>query len=257
MSAAVVVEPRARIELLDGFELRYDGVAVDLPLSAQRVLAFVALQDHPVLRSFVACKLWVESSEDLAGGCLRSALWRLRKSGFDLIDIAGPKVRLAPGVEVDVREAVEWARRVVEDRNDATSNGSNGCRAIGELLPDWYEDWVLLERERLRELHAHALEVMSSRLIAGKRYGEAMETAQAVLRLEPLRESAHRLLIRVHLAEGNQTEAIRHYSLYRRLLRDGAGLAPSSQMLDLVAPLGRLVERESAYANGDGPVTAG
>jgi DNA-binding SARP family transcriptional activator len=237
----VVTADRARLELLDGFELRYDGATVTLPMSAQRVLAFVALHRHPVLRTYVAGKLWLESPEDHATSCLRSALWRLRKSGHhELVEAVGPKLVLAPHVSVDAREAADWARRILDGEAEPALNGANGANRfplLGELLPDWYEDWVLLERERLRELRTHALEALCARLTAGERYGEAMEMAQAVVKLEPLRESAHRLLIRIHLAEGNQSEAIRQYRLYRRLLRDEVGLDPSKQMLELVAPL--------------------
>ena len=58
----------------------------------------------------------------------------------------------------------------------------------GQLLPDWYDDWVAVERERLRELRAHALEALCHRLTAAGRFGEATEAGLAVVRDEPLRE---------------------------------------------------------------------
>jgi DNA-binding SARP family transcriptional activator len=235
--AAVNGSHRVRVELLGGFELRYDDMPVRLPMSAQRVLAFLALQERPVRRTYVAWKLWLESPEGNATSSLRSALWRLRRSGYDLVEAVGPKLRLAPGVAVDVREAAAWAHAVLEDRKGPLTDGSNGHALLGELLPDWYEDWVILERERLRELQAHALESRCEHLMAGGSYGTAMEYAQAAVKLDPLRESAHRLLIRIHLAEGNQSEALRDYRLYRRLLHDEVGLDPSMQMLELVSPL--------------------
>ncbi|HEY6203669.1 MAG TPA: bacterial transcriptional activator domain-containing protein [Candidatus Limnocylindria bacterium] len=79
----------------------------------------------------------------------------------------------------------------------------------GELLADWCDEWVLLERERLRQLRLHALEVLTQRLVTVGRYADAMEVALAALRSEPLRESAHRAVISVHLAEGNRSEALR------------------------------------------------
>jgi DNA-binding SARP family transcriptional activator len=54
---------------------------------------------------------------------------------------------------------------------------------------------------------------------------------------EPLRESAHRAVIEVHLAEGNPGEALRQYDLYRRLLRVELGLSPSQAIRSLVAHL--------------------
>src|SRR4029077_344554 len=105
----------------------------------------------------------------------------------------------------------------------------------GELLPDWYDDWVMVERERLRQLSLHALEALAEQLLEVGRLGAALEAALEAVAMEPLRESAHRLLIRIHLAEGNGAEAIRESELCGRLLRDQLGLEPSPQLARLVA----------------------
>jgi DNA-binding SARP family transcriptional activator len=107
------------------------------------------------------------------------------------------------------------------------------------LLPDWYDDWVLMERERHRQLSLHALEALAEKLIAVAQHGRAIGVALAAVANEPLRESAHRILIRAHLAEGNVGEAVRQYRLYRRLLRRQLGLDPSPQMEALVRGLSR------------------
>ena len=65
------------------------------------------------------------------------------------------------------------------------------------------------------------------------------ETALAAVSGEPLRESAHRALIRVHMAQGNWFDALRQYDLYRDLVRGQLGLDPSPEMEHLVAPLQR------------------
>ena len=77
------------------------------------------------------------------------------------------------------------------------------CRA-GELLPHWYDDWVVIERERFRQLRLHALDALCESLAAAGRYAAAVEAGRASVAAEPLRESAHRLLIQAHLAEGNR-----------------------------------------------------
>jgi DNA-binding SARP family transcriptional activator len=104
----------------------------------------------------------------------------------------------------------------------------------GELLPDWYEDWVAIERERLRALRAHGLEALCRRLTAAGRFGEATEAGLAAVRDEPLRESAHRVLIGVHLAEGNRAAALQQYRAFARLLREEVGMSPSSCMEQLM-----------------------
>ena len=107
----------------------------------------------------------------------------------------------------------------------------------GELLPGWYDDWVLLERERIRQLRMHALEHVATRLTAAGRYGDALQVAYAAVGAEPLRESAHRTVVRVHLAEGNLVEALRAYEQFRILLRDDLGIQPSELMVRLVRGL--------------------
>ena len=229
-------ESRLQVELLDGFALRA-RVSIDLPLSAQRVVAFLALHDRPLLRLHVAGVLWPETSEDRAFASLRTALWRVRRSGCNLVQATDRQLELAPEVSVDAREAADFAHRVVHGEIEDDDEGLAGLLFTGELLPDWYDDWVLLERERIRQLHLHALETVCERLTAATRFAEAVEAGLAAVAGEPLRESAHRALVKAYLAEGNRGEAVRQYSIFRELLNDHLGLAPSGEMENLVRGL--------------------
>jgi DNA-binding SARP family transcriptional activator len=121
--------------------------------------------------------------------------------------------------------------------DSATSADIDGLCLAGELLPDWYDDWVLIERERFRQLRLHALDAFCESLTADGRYAGAVEAGQAAVAAEPLRESAHRLLIRAHLAEGNRDDAIRQYCFFRDILEAELGLAPSPQIEELVTSL--------------------
>jgi DNA-binding SARP family transcriptional activator len=76
----------------------------------------------------------------------------------------------------------------------------------------------------------HALEALAARLTEERRFGEAAASALASIRAEPLRESARGALIRVHLAEGNQSEAVREFDRYRTLLRQELGLEPTARL---------------------------
>ncbi|MFD0346209.1 BTAD domain-containing putative transcriptional regulator [Kitasatospora aburaviensis] len=105
---------------------------------------------------------------------------------------------------------------------------------MGDLLPGWYEDWVLAERERLRQLQLHTLETLSGRLLDQGRHADALDTALRVVQLDPTRESAHRAAIRVHLAEGNLGEVVRQFDACRTLLRRELGVGPSPQLLALL-----------------------
>jgi DNA-binding SARP family transcriptional activator len=229
------------LSLLEGFELRLNGEAVELPLSAQRLVAFLALHNRPLQRGFVAGNLWLDSSEERAGANLRSALWRLHRHGRQLIDARAGRLSLASDVRVDVHQAAEQARRLIETNGSGHVEDPDGgfeLTLTGELLPDWYEDWILGERERFRQLRVHALESLCDRLSAAGRHAQAIEAGLTAVASEPLRESAHRALIRSYLAEGNPAEAIRQYRAYERMLSDELGAQPSPQIRSLVATTG-------------------
>lgn len=226
-----------RLGLLDTFELRCEGEFMPLPTSAQRVIAYLALHDHPLLRVHVAGTLWLETPEDRACANLRSALWRLHQPGYELVRSTRRQLSLAPFVSVDYRETTALAHRLLADSDPDTPIDVDEAALCADLLPDWYEDWVLVERERFRHLRLNALEALCERRLATGRFRQALEAALAAVVGEPLRESAQRTLIKVHLAEGNYAEAVRQYRLYRALLQDRLGLEPSPQMEALVAGL--------------------
>jgi DNA-binding SARP family transcriptional activator len=228
-------EAAPRLTLLGSFELSCGGTVVALPMPAQRVLAFLALQSGPLLRPYVAGVLWLESTELQALGSLRSALWRIRRAGGGLVEARGQQLQLAADVQLDVEEATEWARRLIDDAADSADEDADLATVGGEILPDWYDDWLVIERERFRELRAHALECLSERLIRAGRFGRAMDVALAAVKEEPLRESAHRAAIKVCLAEGNRANALRHYHLFAKMLHKQLGLCPSKQTDDLLA----------------------
>jgi len=228
-----VRDARASLSLLNAFDLRCAGSVVVLPMAVQRLVAFVALHDHPQRRTYVAGVLWADVPDERAAASLRSSLWRLNRLGHRLVDVTNTHLRLAPDVDVDVRRALELAHEVL---NQTDGGATEPIEAIldGELLPDWYDEWLVFERERLRQLGLQALEELASRQLSSGRLGPALEGVLTVLRREPLRESAQRLLIRIHLAEGNGAEALRQAHLYRRLLRAHVGIEPSEQFDDLL-----------------------
>src|SRR5205823_11848016 len=103
-----------------------------------------------------------------------------------------------------------------------------------DLLPDWYEDWAIVESEGWRQLRLHALEALASTLTLEGSYGGAALAALSAIRVDPLRESPRAALIRVHLAEGNPSEAARELSRYRALLAEELHLEPTVRLLRLV-----------------------
>ncbi len=226
--------------LLDGFELRQRDELIPLPPACQRVVAFLALHGRPLMRLHVAGVLWLDASEKRSCGSLRSALWRIRRCGVALIDATTTHVGLSRDVAVDVDGLVNSTRRVLGSATGGEDDHNGACMT-GELLPDWYDDWLEPERERLRQLRLHALEAVAERLLESGRVPYAIDALMVALRDDPLRESLHRLLIRAHLAEGNTTEAIRCYRAYRGRLGAALGIPPSAQMEAVVRDLGAVV----------------
>jgi DNA-binding SARP family transcriptional activator len=218
------------LSLLGGFELARAGDVVALPLAAQRVLAFLALQERPVQRAYVAGRLWLDAGEQRANASLRSTLWRVHVLAGELLDATPTRLALAGTVRVDVRELLRCAQNVLR-RADAPADAHLARLATGgDVLPDWYDDWLVLERERVRQLRVLALEALCDRFSRAGRRSEATQAGLAAVAAEPLRESAHRALMRAHLADGNHGEAIRQYGILATLLHRELGLTPSFEL---------------------------
>ena len=151
------------------------------------------------------------------------------------------EIGLSDEVAVDLWESQELAHRLLGSQRSTPRfvPGPEAIQALSEeLLPDWYEEWVLVEAEEWRQLRLHALEALSERLTAHKQYGDATAAALSAVRVEPLRESPRAALIRIHIAEGNPSEALREFARYDALLKVELGVEPTDRLRDLVAGLG-------------------
>jgi len=135
---------------------------------------------------------------------------------------------------VDVRVVCDWAARLVDGSATQADLFLVNWRGDAiDLLPGWYDDWVIFERERIRQQLLHALEALSRRLADLGRCAEAVDVAISAVGADPLRESANRVLIEVHLAEGNVVEARRTYERYREAVRRELGVEPGEQLASL------------------------
>lgn len=222
-----------RLTLLDRFSLAVGDSHPLLSPGPRRLLAFLALRGGAVKRAQVAGALWPEATEARAYGSLRSELWRLQGVARHAIDAGSHELRLADSVRVDLRESFQLARRLLDSRShppESDLSPASIAMLSADLLPDWHDEWVLMEAEHWRQLRLHALEVLSARLRERGRYGEALDAAFAAVMAEPLRESANRAVIEAHLAEGNQSEGIRAFERYRELLQAELGLDPTDHL---------------------------
>ncbi len=230
-----------RIQLLGEFGVYHSRAPVRVRQCGQRLLAFLGLSRHPVTRSRIAGTLWPESSAAQAAASLRATVSRLpRPGGMSLTTTHDAQLALSDQVEVDVWVCEEQIRRLREISPESSPDGTVSALLNSDLLPLWDQDWILLERERHRQARLHALERLSASLRRAGRHAEALDVALTAVAGEPLRESAHRRVIEVHLAEGNPAEALRQYGIYRRVLQEELGLGPSDEIRQLIrSALGR------------------
>lgn len=223
-----------RLSLLGGFELRVDGATVDLPHSAQRLISFLALHRQMLLRRvFVAGSLWTDASDAQANSSLRSALWRLQ-ARVRMVEATSTQLALKPYVEDDLDRFTAVAERVTAGGAPPSREDVRAVVAAGDLLPDWYDDWLIVERERVRQRRLHALEAVCRSLATAGRFADAVDAGLAAIAVEPLRETSHTVVIEAHLAEGNLIEASRQYERLRDLLRLHLGTQPSARVRDLL-----------------------
>ncbi|MFD9908910.1 BTAD domain-containing putative transcriptional regulator [Streptomyces sp. NPDC059063] len=245
-AAAGDERPVLRLRLLGGFLLTREapagreppddrdgccgrgGEAMEVPASGQQVLARLALYGTAT-RSALAGTLWPNATEARARASLRTAMWRLNGAGSALADVGGGALALGRRVRVDIQDFTAAAHQVLAGAQVRLVRPYQVLLCAGELLPGWQQDWVSFERERLHQLRLHALEALSARLVARHQYGPALEAALESTRIDPLRESAHRAVVSVHLAEHNLTEAVRQFETFRGLLRGELGVEPSGQ----------------------------
>lgn len=184
----------------------------------------------------VAGTLWPDSTDDRARANLRTSLLRLRSLESGLVDAGRADVALGPQVLVDVWTLLDRLEQVER----LQSLDGVGLRAVlatltgQELLPGWYDDWVLYERERLHQRRIRALEKLAGHLLLRGDTAMAISFAAEAVALEPLLESAVALVMRAHLETGNQSAAVMAFQRYRARLDSELGIPPSRGLVDLL-----------------------
>lgn len=228
-----------QLQLLGWWELRKGDRRVFLGRREQRVIALLALRGRRP-RLDVAATLWPDTTEARALASLRAAVLLTRRlaSGAVLAPCRST-IGLDPSVQVDVDDVLEAAQgcRTRGGRADVDLNDQLRCLGRDELLPGWYEDWLLFERERLEQIRLAALESVARTALAQGQYDVAVVAATRAIMIEPLRETPHLLLVRAHLASGNLASAVGEFHAYRGRLQRELGIGPSPRMVDLMRSL--------------------
>jgi DNA-binding SARP family transcriptional activator len=220
------------LQLLGRFAASADGHRLLLRPTTQRLVALLAVQgDLP--RSKAAGLLWGHLTEERALGNLRTVLWRARRDCPGLISEEGDNVRVTDA-QVDLLEVHAWAWRALRAEEPWMPLPQG---AALELLPGWPDQWLIDLREELRLLQLYAFETGAQRLLLAGRCGEAAGLALSALNLDPFRESANRILIEIHLRDGNKLDALRQFRKYEQLLRRELNIEPGPILTALVGAL--------------------
>lgn len=222
-----------RVQTLGLFSATSGGTGCVLRPSSRRLVALLAVLGTTP-RADAAGVLWPDVPDSRAHGNFRTALWRTRVDAPGLLSESHDTVGLDPATVVDFQDVRSWAWRAVrgEEPWDRAPDG-----ATRPLLPTWDDEWLVAPREELRLLQTYALESAAQRLMMAGKLAEAAALAAAALRVDPLRESSNRLLVEIHLREGNRWDALRLFRRYEALLRDELDATPGPGLTALVAPI--------------------
>jgi len=230
------------LSLLGGFEARIgSGSPIAVPTrKAQALFAYLALtadQTHP--RDKLAALLWPDTPPASARNALRQTLFVLRKALSPAarggLVMRGDAITLAAGaVQTDV---VAFERAVAESTPSGLDRAAGLYRGdllagLGVVAPT-FEDWLMSERERLRELALEAFARLLAHQRAAGTTAPAIQSAIRLLALDPLQEAVHRSLMRLYVQLGRRDTALRQYQECVEILRRELAVEPESETKEL------------------------
>jgi adenylate cyclase len=219
-----------RIQLLGQFKLQVDGEPVRLPSrQAQSLLAYLLLhRGRGHRRELVAGLLWPDLEEDKARSRLRYAIWQSRKA-------FGEKYLLADKIELSFNtEADYWLDLDAFDRpllEDLTLQELQDALSIydGDLLPGFYDDWIVLERDRLQASYGSGMELLLVRLVDAGQWREVVEWAERWISRGHSPEVAYRALMVAYSQLGDSSNALISYKRCQEALEEQLAVEPSAE----------------------------
>lgn len=219
------------LDLLRFWQLRRDGEIVHVAARQQRLIAALAVRG-PRVRSYVAGLLWPDCPEPRALESLRVSVHLVTRQVPGMLAKDGSVLALDPSVQVDLYRV----RALLHEGPAGNGKAKNALLDLrdAELLPGWYEDWVLFEQGRLHQDRLRALTLLAGSLLSAGDCEGAAEAAGAALEIEPLYESAVRALVTAELTMGNPVSALHAYDNYTNALRTDMGVLPSQALNNLI-----------------------
>lgn len=225
-----------QLTLFQSWQLFCGATVLHVAARQQRLITALAVNGSRP-RSYLAGLLWPDHSEQRALESLRVSVHLASKQAPGLLINGGATLSLSELVDVDLHRIRSHIRGISQH-----GIGTRGAAYLhqlryAELLPGWYEDWIVFEQTRLRHDRLHAFHVIARESLARCDYETALEASEAALELEPLYESAVSLLIQAERNLGNSPSALRAYETYQAQLKADMGIAPSEALRKLIADL--------------------
>ncbi|MFI5272187.1 MAG: ATP-binding protein [Ktedonobacterales bacterium] len=235
------MSPMLHVQLLGDFSLTYDGRPVE-GMSTPRLQSLVAYlvlhRDAPQLRQHLAFLFWPDSSEAQARNNLRQLLYALRRalpSANALLSVDSRTLQWrcdAPlWIDVDEFAGVLVAIERIERGQDVTALYAAGEQVLNlyqtDLLPGCYDEWIVPEREHLRDRFLHALDRLIQLHEQRPDYAAAIRYARRLIRSDALNEEAHRRLMRLHALSGDRSGELLAFQNCVSILQRELGIGPS------------------------------
>ena len=223
------------IFLLGQFKLQVDDLPIELPSRpAQSLLAYLALNAGVTQRrEKLACLLWPEASESNARGYLRQALWRIRKT-LESGSLEGENYLQASDISVTFNDQSDYwldAKLLLDKKAEQSIEEMIAIASLyrGELLPGFYDEWVVLERDRLEAAYQQKMNLLLERLIEAGQWDDALKWGEEWIRLGYGPEAAYRALMQAHAGLRDQGMVEATYQRCVEALERELGLEPSPE----------------------------
>ncbi|MCB0164713.1 MAG: AAA family ATPase, partial [Anaerolineae bacterium] len=234
------------VRLLGKFEINRDGQVIEIPLRpAQSLLAYLLLNaDKSIRREKLAGLLWPDSDEASARNNLRQTLWRLRSViGEDYF--VTDRVAVGFNAQADYRLDADTLQTAVTATTSADQLMVIVSVYEDRLLPGFYDEWVLLEQERLQALFEDRMQRLLDRLVEAGRWREAREWAEWWIARGQQPEPAYRALMLAQAGLGDRAGVAAAYQRCVEVLDEEFGVEPSAETRALYQ---RLINKENPVA---------
>jgi predicted ATPase/DNA-binding SARP family transcriptional activator/DNA-binding transcriptional ArsR family regulator len=240
-----------RICLFGGLTLAWGAIPVPTISGAtpRSLLAFlVTYRDHPHTRDLLAGTFWPDEPDAIARRRLSQALWQIRRAlqateqgeAHPVLLVEGDTVQFNPALPhwLDVEQFAVHHSQCAGGGHDAVEHCESCIECYqGDFLAGYYDDWILVERERLREMYLETLERLVQAHKGQNEYERALVYARRLTNEAPWREKAHREVMRLCHLLGQDADALKQYELCREALAEELGVEPSPETAALVTEI--------------------